>query len=166
MRGRLAEAAFGAGGAVASTVYGTVVVMATLSAAFAVEPHPWRLAVVVMTSVAVLWIAHLYAHGLSESLALERRLTPGDLRGIARRELGMVLAAVGPCAALVLGALGVFTEPHAVAIALAVGLVVLAAEGLRYARVERFGPLATFVTVLVNLALGLLVVLLKVTVEH
>jgi hypothetical protein len=164
--GRIAQAAFGTGGAVASTVYGTVVVMATVSATFAVERHPWKLAVIVMSTVLVLWIAHLYAHGLSESLEHRRRLTPRDLQSIARRELGMVLAAVLPCVALVLGAVHLMTEPHAVAVALAAGMVVLGVEGLRYARVEGFGLLATLVAVLLNLALGLLVVLLKVTVEH
>ena len=163
---RIARAAFGTSGAVASTVYGTVVVMATISAAYAGEKDPWRLAVIVFSSVVVLWIAHLYAHGLSESLMLNRRLTGDDVRSIARRELGMVAAAVAPCTALVLGAVDVMNEPHAVLLALVLGLAVLAVQGLRYARMERFGPLATVVAVLANVALGLLVVLLKVTVEH
>lgn len=166
MRGPLKEAAFGSGGAVASSVYGTVVVMATLSAAFAIEKSPWRLVAVVLSTVLVLWIAHVYAHGLSDSLALGRRLNRREAAGIARRELAMVLAAAGPCAALVLGAVGALRESRAVYVALLVGLAVLAGQGVRYARMERFGPLATVVAVTANVALGLLVVLLKVTVEH
>jgi hypothetical protein len=166
VRRTLSEAAFGAEGVVASTVYGTVVVMATLTAAFALEKRPWELAVVVFSTVGVLWVAHLYAHGLGESLARRRRLGAGDVREIARRESGMVLAAVLPCSALVLGAVGIVSEGHAVALALAAGLVTLAVQGVRYARVERFGPLATIVAVTANVALGLVVVILKITVEH
>ena len=166
MRDSLRNVAFGAEGSVASTVYGTVVVMATLSAAYAIESDPWRLEVIVVSTVLVLWIAHLYAHGLSESLELRRRLNLGEAQLIARRELGMVLAAVLPSVALVLGALDVFREGVAVAIALGLGLFILAAEGVRYARVERLGPLATLVAVASTMGLGLLVVLLKVTVAH
>ena len=82
MRDSLQNAAFGAEGSVASTVYGTVVVMATLSAAYAVEPDPWRLEIIVVSTVLVLWIAHVYAHGLSESLELRRRLS--------RQEAGLI----------------------------------------------------------------------------
>jgi hypothetical protein len=166
VRRTLAEAAFGAEGSVASTVYGTVVVMATLAATFALEKRPWELAVVVFSTVTVLWAAHLYAHAIGESLARGRRLGVGDAREIARRESGMVLAAVLPCLALVLGAIGVVHEGRAVGLALAAGLATLAVEGVRYARIERFGPLATIVAVTANVALGLVVVILKITVEH
>jgi hypothetical protein len=166
VRHSLAAVAFGAEGSVASTVYGTVVVMATISATYALEKKPWQLAGIVVSTVAVLWIAHLYAHGLSESLELRRRLNRREVRSIARRELGMVLAAVLPCVALVFGAIGLFRETRAVAIALGVGLLILAVGGVRYARMERLGPLGTIVAVVSTLGLGLLVVLLKVSVEH
>jgi hypothetical protein len=166
VRRTLSEAAFGTGGAVASTVYGTVVVMATLAAAFAIEKRPWELAVVVFSTVTVLWFAHLYAHGIGESLAKARRLGIDDVKEIAHRESGMVLAAVIPCFILVLGAVHVVDESRAVGLALAAGLVTLAVQGVRYARVERFGPLATLVAVAANVALGLVVVILKITVEH
>jgi hypothetical protein len=166
VRRTLAEAAFGAEGAVASTVYGTVVVMATMTATFAIEKRPWELAVVVFSTVSVLWAAHLYAHGLGESLARRRRLGIDDVKEIAHRESGMVLAAVIPCFILVLGAVHIVRENRAVTLALAAGLVTLAVQGVRYARVERFGPLATVVAVTANVALGLLVVILKITVEH
>jgi hypothetical protein len=157
---------FGVGGGIASTVYGTVVVMATLTAAYATEKHPWKLAVIVVTTALVLWIAHLYAHGLSASIEQNRRLSGDELLAIVRRELGILLAAAAPAFALALGALGVFRETTAVWLALAVGLVTLAAEGVRFARLERLGPLGTIVAMAVNLALGLLVVAMKVAVAH
>ena len=69
-------------------MYGTVVVMATLAAAYGSERDPWKLAVLVASTGVVLWIAHLYAHGLSESIERNRRLTWSDVTHIARRELG------------------------------------------------------------------------------
>jgi hypothetical protein len=162
----VARAVFGVGGGIASTVYGTVVVMATLTAAYANVKHPWKLAVLVASTALVLWIAHLYAHGLSESIAQGRPLTRGDLAAIARRELGILLAAALPTASLIFGAVGLLDEATAVWVALAIGLVTLAAEGARYARLERLGRAGTLVAIGGNLAVGSLVVALKVALEH
>ncbi len=162
----LTETFLGARGGIAGTVYGTVVVMATLTVAYASEKSPWKLAVLVSTSAFVLWIAHLYAHGLSESIGLKKRLTWRELTLIAHRELGILIAAALPCAALVLGAIDIFDETIAVWLALAIGLATLAAEGVRYARIERLGRTATLVAIAGNLAVGFFVVLLKVLVAH
>lgn len=156
----------GTGGGIASTVYGTVVVMATLTAAYATEKDPWRLAVLVWTTAFVLWIAHLYAHGLAESISRRQRLSWSELKDIARREVGILLAAAVPSAALLLGALDVMRESAAVWLALGLGLATLAAEGLRYAHIETLGRTATLSVVGANLAVGLLVVALKVAVAH
>jgi hypothetical protein len=139
--------------------------MATLTAAYASEKDSWKLATTVAAAVLVLWIAHVYAHTLSETL-VERPRRVGIVRTIARRELGIMLAAVLPFTALVLGAVGVFRESRAVWIALGVGLFTLGVEGVRYARLEGFGLLGTLAAIGLNLCLGLLVVALKVLVAH
>ncbi len=156
----------GTGGGIASTVYGTVVVMATLTAAYATEKDPWRLAVLVWTTAFVLWVAHLYSHGLAESISRRQRLSALELSDIARRELGILLAAAVPSAALLLGALGILRESAAVWVALGLGLATLAAEGLRYAHIETLGRTATLSVVGANLAIGLFVVVLKVAIAH
>ena len=165
-RRTISDALLGTRGGIASTVYGTVVVMATLTVGYASEKRPWKLFVIVATTAVVLWIAHLYAHGLSESISRNRRLTWNELTEIARREIGILLAAGFPSAALLLGAIGVLKETSAVWLALAIGLATLAAEGVRYARIERLGVLATLAVIAGNLALGLFVVLLKIVVAH
>ena len=162
----LSDAVLGSRGGIAGAVYGTVVVMATLTVGYATEKHPWKLALLVSTTAFVLWVAHLYAHGLSESIELKKRLTRDQLVSIARREIGILAAAVLPCAALALGALDVFEETTAVWLALAIGLATLAAEGVRYSRIERLGPAATLVAIAGNLAVGAFVVVLKVLVAH
>src|SRR3954451_9524006 len=79
---------FGSGTGISSTVYGTLVVMATITVGYASQNHPWTLAILVSTTALVLWISHLYAHGLSESIVEHRRLHGWEVAGIARRELG------------------------------------------------------------------------------
>ena len=162
----IARLVFGVGGGIASTVYGTVVVMATVTAAYATETNPWKLAVLVVSTVLVLWIAHLYAHGLSESIAHNRRISREDLTAIAHRELGILLAAAAPVAALLLGAVGLLGRSASVWLALGLGLATLAVEGVRYARLEHLGRAATLGAIGGNLALGLLVVALKVGLQH
>src|SRR5262249_46094235 len=136
------------------------------TAAYATEKDPWRLAVLVWTTAFVLWIAHLYAHGLAESISRRQRLTVAELRDIARRELGILGAAAIPSAGLLLCALRVMRGGASVWLALGVGLAILAAEGVRYARIEALGLTATLTIVGANLAVGLFVVVLKVTVAH
>jgi hypothetical protein len=139
--------------------------MATLTAAYASEKDPWRLAITVAAAVFVLWIAHVYAHTLGEAVA-EGRQKLFEMGSIARRELGIVAAAALPVAALLLGAIGVFRETRAVWIALGIGLFTLAVEGVRFARIEKLGRTGTLAASGFNVALGLCVVLLKVLVAH
>lgn len=146
-------------------MYGTVVVMATLTAAYASEKEPWKLASVVASTSLVLWIAHLYAHALSRTIT-ESRLSFDTVRSVARQEVGILLATVPPLVALTLGAVGLLRESTAVWLALGIGLFTLAVEGLRYARLERLGRRGTAAAIGLNLTLGLLVVALKVGVAH
>jgi hypothetical protein len=147
---------------IAGSVYGTIVVMGTLTAgSVGGEPNAWKLASVTAGTVIVLWLAHVYAHSLGESLDRERAVTRREFAAIARREFAIPLAAAAPIAVLVLGGLGVVGESTAVWIALAIGVATLAAQGLRYANAERLGRTGTLVAVAVNVALGLLIVSMK-----
>ena len=157
---------FGIGGRVASVIYGTVVVMATVTAAHATKEDPWTIAAIVWSTVIVLWVAHVYAHGLSESLSERRAIRGSELTTLAGRESGILLAAVGPSLALLLGAVGVLAERTAVWVAIGIGMGTLLVEGIRYARIERFGAVGTLAIVAANLALGVFVVVLKVVVAH
>ena len=156
----------GVGSGVAGTVYGTIVVMATLTAAYATEKHPWNLAGIVLSASLVLWLAHVYAHGLSESIELGRRVNPKEIAAIIRRERGILLAAAAPVAFLLVGAAGLLKETVSIWIALGVGLLTLFAEGVRFSRIEHLRPLAAAVAIGINVALGLAVVAMKVELTH
>lgn len=163
---KVAHLVFGTSGRIASTVYGTMVVMAALTAAYASEKQPWKLAVLVLGTVLVLWIGHVYAHGLSQSIEQRSRVTGAQLMAIAEREIGMLLAAALPTAALTLGAVGLVEEGASVWLALSIGLGTLAVEGVRYARLEGFKRGGTITAVAGNLVLGLVLVVLKVAFAH
>ena len=162
LRDRLVGGERGIGG----LVYGTVLALAALTAGSAEKKSPWTLAVLVASTAFVIWIAHVYAHGLGESIERRRRLDAAEFRGIALRELPILAAAIPPTVALLLGAVGVMREASAIWLAFGLGLGELAVEGARYASVERLGVLGTALAVAANLALGGVVVALKVFVLH
>jgi hypothetical protein len=166
-QGRAKRLLFGSTGGLAGTVYGTIVVMATVTAGSSgTDTDPWRLAVVVAVTVLVLWIAHVYSHALAESLERRRRLDRAEFSAIARRELSIPGAAVAPIAALVLGALGIIGELTAVWFALGFGVATLGVQGARYARLEQLGRAGTLAVIAFNLLLGLAVVGLKALLAH
>ena len=162
LRRILSPLLFGSRWGIAGSVYGTIVVMGTITAGSAAgKQHPWELALVTAGTVIVLWLAHVYSHSLGESLERERTVTEREFVNIARRELAIPLAAVAPVVMLVLGALGVVGESRSAWFALAIGVITLAAQGLRYARAERLGQTGTIVAVAANTALGLAIVAMK-----
>jgi hypothetical protein len=140
--------------------------MAALTAGSEGSSGLWQLSAIVATSVLVIWVAHVYAHGLGEGIELGRRLDAAELAAIARRELAIPLAAVAPIAALALGALGFVRDTRAVWAALAIALATLMLQGARYAGVEQLSRTGTLVSIGVNTLLGLVIVALKAGLSH
>lgn len=166
-RAALKRFVFGDRRTIAGTVYGTIIVMSVIAAAAKPYRHDlWRLLVLTVMSALVLWLAHVYAHGLGESLRLDRRLTFRELSSVARSESSIVLSAAGPAAAVALGAINLVSERTAVALALGLGVITLTAQGARYAGVERLSATGTLVTVTVNLVIGLAIVAAEVLIAH
>ena len=164
---RLERLLLGTRESIAGNVYGTIVVLATLTAgATAYEHELWELAAIAATTVLILWIAHVYAHGLGESLHRGRRLTMDEVAAIAGREVEIPVAAVLPISAVILGALGVFRDATALWIAVGIGVAILTIQGVRYARLERLSRIGAIIAISVNVALGLSIVALKVIVTH
>jgi hypothetical protein len=148
-------------------IYGTILVLAVIVAGARAYPDgAGRVALLVLVTSVVFWLAHVYAHGLAEGVAKDEHLSLSTLRHVAWRERGIVEAALPPVGALMLGALGIVSTKAAVWAAFGLGLAVLAVEGLAFARVERLGTLATLGVVAANLALGVALVGVKLLVSH
>ena len=152
--------------AIAGKVYGTVVVLGVIAASSPVETEPTRIAALVVVTTVVFWLAHVYSQTLATSIEAGRRARGSDVRVIAAHEASVLYAAILPVAALVLGALDVVRDTTAVWLAVGAGVGVLVAQGLAYARIERFSSAATVGTVAVNVVLGLSLALLKAIVGH
>jgi hypothetical protein len=165
--GRVKRLIFGSAGGIAGTVYGTIVVMATVTAgAHGKQTDTGRLAVVVAVTALVFWAAHLYSDALAESLERGRRLDRAELADVARRELSIPAAAVAPVVALVLAALGVLGTQAGLWLALGIGVATLGVQGARYAALERLDRTGTVAVIAVNLSLGLVIVGLKALLAH
>jgi hypothetical protein len=148
-------------------VYGTIVVLAVVVAGAKAYPNdPGHVAALVVITTVVFWLAHVYAHALAHSVSRDEHLSLAQLRRLGRREASIVEAGVPPVVALILGSLGAFSPRTSVWIAIGLGLVVLVAEGIVFARAERLGPAGTLAVVAGNLALGLVLVAMKATVAH
>ena len=161
---QVSSAVLGRGRGVAGTVYGTVVVMAALVAA-AADHSDWQLVAVVASTALVIWVSHVYAHGVGESIAMNRRLDWSEFRAIVGRQLPILAAAVAPILALVLGATDIMRENRAIWFALGIGWLALGVQGARYAHIEHLARLPTVAVIAVNLMLGGIVVALKVLID-
>jgi hypothetical protein len=148
-------------------IYGTIIVLAVVVAgARAYEHEAGHIAGLVAVTVLVFWLAHVYSHALAHAVAQDEHLSLAELRRIARREASILEAAVPPLVALLIGAIGIVSTEVAVWSAVVLGLVVLCAQGLTFARVERLGRLGTLAVVAANLGLGVALVGLKLLVSH
>jgi hypothetical protein len=108
----------------------------------------------------------VYAHSLARVVAQDRHLSLAELRVIARHESSILEAAIPPLAAMLLPVFGLISTRAGAWIAYGLGLGVLLASGLVFARVERLGWLGTLVVVALNVTLGLILVALKLVVTH
>jgi hypothetical protein len=143
-------------------IYGTIVVLATIVAgAKAYQEQVGHVALLVLITTVVFWLAHVYAHALAYSVAQDQHLSRSALKEIARRESSIIEAAIAPIGALLLGHFGVVSERTSVWLAVGCGLGALVGQGFAFARTERLGRLATLAIVAVNLGLGLTLVGLK-----
>ena len=138
--------------------------MSALVAA-AADHRDWQLVAVVGSTALVIWVSHVYAHGIGESISLSRRLDWSEFRAIVGRQLPILAAAVAPTLVLVLGAISNLPENGAIWLALGIGWLTLGVQGARYAHVERLGGPGTVAVVAVNLVLGGIIVALKVLID-
>ena len=150
----------------AAAIYGSILAVAFITIFREEHSEPQAVAVSVVGTMAVFWLAHVWTAMLGERMHSRRNITLARFRAIARAEWPLMEAGIAPGVVLALGWIGVISESRAEDIALAVCIVQLFAWGLviGHRTYDRWWP-ATL-TGLVDGVLGLVIVALEVNVVH
>jgi hypothetical protein len=145
----------------ASAIYGTITANAVIAAAAGHLP-PGQILAITAATLAVFWLAHVYAQALAHHLKGMRRPRWPTIAAAMSEERPMLEAPATSLLVLLLGAFGLFGERATVRIALWVGVVQLVAWGVAYARRQQWAWPAALVAGAVNGTLGLVIVALEV----
>jgi hypothetical protein len=148
----------------AGAIYGTIATMAVIAGAARGSSHGRVLALAVGT-VAVFWLAHVYAHALAHHLRGARRLDWPAITAAMAEERTMLEAPAVMFLLLALGGIHLLDTHLAVRLALWVGVAQLVAWGVAYARGQRWGWSTSVTAGVVNGAFGLVIVVLEVLIH-
>lgn len=146
-----------------SAVYGSVLA-ATVVVSSGDLRAPGVLALLLIVSGVVFWFAHVYAATVA---GVHGGWQVGALRAGLRHEWPVAFAAVPPAiAAIVCGSLPNISVTDGVWAALAVAIVEQQLWGYAAVRKARLSGSALTKTILLNIAMGLIIVALKVAISH
>jgi hypothetical protein len=156
----------GTTGSVTEAIYGLILATSVMavSAEYA-SSNAGLVAVTVLVTGVVFWLAHVYARVLAGSITKHRAPNRSDVRDAVRHDWPLVEVTVPLVLILALGALGVLADRTAILAATLAVLAELAAAGAYSARASGAGLAGTVVSALIAVSLGGAVVLLK-TVVH
>jgi len=148
----------------AGAIYGTIAAMAVIAGS-AHDPAHGRVLALTVATLAVFWLAHVYAHALAHHLRGARRLDWPAISAAMIEERALLEGALPLLVLLALGRVGLLDNRLAVTLALWAGVVQLVAWGIAYARRQRWTwPMAATAGV-VNGTFGLVIVSLEVLVH-
>jgi hypothetical protein len=148
----------------AGAIYGTIVAMAVIAGTAADPGHGKALWLTVAT-LAVFWLAHVYAQTLSHHLKGAKRLEWPAVKAAMVEEQPLLEGPLPMLVVLVLGELHVLQGRTAVRLALWIGVAELVTWGILYARRQRWSWPSSITAGAVNGLLGLAIVLLEVVVH-
>ena len=144
-------------------VYGLILATAVIAVSAVNDPlDAGRVALAVLVTAGVFWLAHVYANLLGIGVSEERALTRAAVAHAMRVHWSLVEVVIPLVLVLGLGAIGVLPDQAALTVAAIIALGELAAAGGYAAIRGGAGPRATAVSAATALALGLVVVLLEV----
>jgi hypothetical protein len=152
------------GADLSSAVYGSLLVTTLLAVQARSDSSPEFITLTLLIGVAVFWLTEVWSELVN--LRVRGPITRAEAWRIARHESPMLSAAVIPAAVLSLASLGQLSLERAIDVALVVGIVQLFAWGLAVGRAVNRGWAVALVIALVDCALGLLIVVLKVFILH
>ena len=150
-------------GSATEGVYGLILAISVIAVSRVHEPpDAGRAALTVLVTAVVFWLGHVYAHVLGVGVSAQSALTRAVFAHALRTHWSLVEVVVPLVLVLGLGAIGLIPDRAALVAATVVALVELAAAGGYAAIRGGAGPRGTVVSAAIALALGLVVVLLKI----
>jgi hypothetical protein len=152
------------GGSAIEAVYGLILATSVIAVSYGAS-DAGRVASAVLVTAVAFSLAHVYAHLLGRGVSEGRGPTRAEIAGALREHWSLVAVVVPLGLVLCLGSVGVIPDRAAIVAATAVALVELAAAGAYAAVISGGRPPRVILSAAVALALGLLVVLLKVLVH-
>jgi hypothetical protein len=150
----------------ASGIYGTILSTA-LIAAYSEDPgsDPLQVAVAVVVTAVVFWIAHAYADVLARGLVGTGGAGFAQARAELAREWPLVVGSLPPVLPLLLGPLGVLSDDSSETLGIATGVAMLAAWGIAIAWRRGIGLLGIVFSAVASALFGVVVVALKALVH-
>jgi len=150
----------------AGAIYGTILSLSVVAVSAGGDVRPGVLAVGVVVTSVVFWLAHAYAEAAGRQIAQKRRFRFADRAQIAREEWPMVQSSLPIAACLVVGQLGLLGDQRPTWLAMVVGIAILAGWGFAVGRAEGLHGVQRIVSVLTTAAFGIVLLVLKILVSH
>lgn len=142
----------------ASAVYGTILAASLL---MAINGGPITILLGVVVTAVIFWLAHVHVAILRNVVRTGRHVTWVDARHALREEWPLAQASLSPVAPMLLAAVDILTVDQARWTGIAICVIGLIAWGIVISRVAGLGRRATALTIGINVALGLVLVVLK-----
>jgi hypothetical protein len=153
-------------GSVTEGIYGLILAVSVIAVSQEYDAtNAGTIAVTVLVTGVVFWLAHVYARILSRSMVADRWPTRAETREVLRHDWPLVEVTIPLVVLLLLGVVGLVADRLAVSLAVAAALAELAAAGAYAARTSGSGVTGAVLSAAIAVALGGAVVLLKVLVH-
>jgi hypothetical protein len=148
-------------------IYGTILWL-SLIAALSLDDQisALEIAVSMLVTVFVFWLAHVYSNLLARWVESHHRLDRAGIRRLAREEWPLVTSALPPAGILLLAQFGLYAKAAGVTIALVFGVVSLAGWGVAAGRQAGLTTAGMIGVGALSATFGLVVVALKALVQH
>ncbi len=154
------------GGSITEAIYGLILATSVIAVSREYESTDALLiAVSVLVTGVVFWLAHVYARVLARHIETQSTLTRAELRAVFRHDWPLVGVTIPLVMILLLGAVGALPDRTAVLLAIVAALFELSATGVYAARAAGARGAWVVLSGLIALGLGGAVVLLKVLVH-
>jgi hypothetical protein len=153
-------------GSVTEAIYGLILATSVIAVSREYDSsNAGLIAVTVLFTGVVFWLAHVYARALARSITHHRMLNRSEMRDVLRHDWPLVEVTIPLVLILALGVLDAVPDKAAILAAMLAALVELAAAGAHAARVSGAGVRGTVVSAVIAVTLGSAVVLLKALVH-